>query len=58
MYDDARFNRFLARHAIERKHLVLCVLFAIGHPERSLVSLLLDFAHRRGPAAIAAGRVR
>ncbi len=56
-YDAVRFNRFLARHQMTRAHVVLCVLFGMGHPQRTLVSLLLDFARGIGPAAIAAGRV-
>lgn len=52
-----RFERFCARHHIERKHLLLIGLFLqCGHRETRFVSALLAFARGEGPAAIAAGR--
>ncbi len=54
-YDADRFNRFCARHSIQRKHVLLVVMMATGH-KRPIARLLLDFARGIGPAAIAAGR--
>lgn len=54
---EAQLARIQARRGIERKHLLLVVLFLRGHPEQSVVRALYDFVRGRGPAAVAAGRV-
>lgn len=57
-YDASRLERFYARHTITNRERLLILLFALGHPEKTMTRLLLEFAHGMGPAAVAAGRVR
>lgn len=48
--------RIMARHQLERRDIVLIVVFARSHPGQTFTRALWDYLHAVGPAAVAAGR--
>jgi hypothetical protein len=54
--DPQRFERFCARHSLDRRAWLLILLFLMDHPEQTWINAALAFAHGQGPAAVAAGR--
>ena len=48
--------RIMARHSLDRRDVLIVVIFARGHPEQSFSLALKRYIAGEGPAAVAAGR--